>query len=220
MTFGRARNDIANSFISILKKVLVDHPNITGKICWSDSCVPQNRNSHISQAILKFLSQVETINTITMRYSVSGHSSVEEVDNMHKQIEDRMQVAEFYSPISFLRILLKVNRNQPYHIIQMRNEDFMDYQNSAKIFRFNLIPYSKVAQFRFPKANLHQVGFKHSRGDREFQFVNIGKRSIRETSKKMSCQFNFISIQIKFLNLVSNVLIKTFPLQNKLILLL
>ena len=126
-TSGKAGNDIASSFISVLKKVLVDHTNITDIIYWSDSCVSQNRIFHISQAILEFLLQVETINTVTVKYSLSEHSCLQEVDNMHKQIEDARQVAELYSPTSFLRILQKVNRNQPYRVIQMRKEDSLVY---------------------------------------------------------------------------------------------
>ena len=63
---GRAGNDIASAFIQILKKVGNDHPNITKIICWSDSCVPQNRNSHISEAILDFLYAQEEIDEINM----------------------------------------------------------------------------------------------------------------------------------------------------------
>ena len=124
---GRAGNDIASAFIQILKKVGNDHPNITKITCWSDSCVPQNRNSHISQAILEFLYTQEQIDEINMKYSLAGHSCVQEVDNMHQQIEVAMRVAEFYSPISFLRVLLKVNRIRPYHVIQMKKNDFKDY---------------------------------------------------------------------------------------------
>ena len=97
---GRAGNDIASAFIQILKKVANDHPDTT-LICWSDSCVPQNRNSHISQAILEFLYSQEQITEITMKYSLAGHSCVQEVDNMHQQIELAMRVAEF----SFTNIL-------------------------------------------------------------------------------------------------------------------
>ena len=107
---GRAGNDIASYFIRILTKVSEDHPNVKSLICWSDSCVPQNRNSHITQALLEFLSKSNQIEDITMKYSIAGHSCVQEVDNMHQQIEVAMRVAEFYSPISFLRVLLKVNR--------------------------------------------------------------------------------------------------------------
>ena len=110
---------------------------------------------------------------------------------MHKQIEDAMQVVEFYYPILLLCILLKVNGNEPYRVIQMRKEDFMYYEKSVKMLRFNLIPYSKVAQLQFAKPNLQQVGFKLSHGDKEFQIVNIGKKV--NTRNK---QENVISIQL------------------------
>ena len=110
---------------------------------------------------------------------------------MHKQIEDAMQVVEFYYPISLLCILLKVNGNEPYRVIQMRKENFMYYEKSAKMLRFNLIPYSKVAQLQFAKPNLQHVGFKLSHGDKEFQIVNIGKKV--NTRNK---QENVISIQL------------------------
>ena len=54
-----------------------------------------------------------------MKYSLVWHSCMQEVDNMHKQIEDAMQVSEFYSPIWFLRMLLKVNWKKPYGVIEM-----------------------------------------------------------------------------------------------------
>ena len=73
----------------------------------------------------------------------------------------------------------------------MRKEHFMDYQNSVKILRLNSILYSKVAQLRFAKINLDQVGFKLSDGDTEFQFVNIGKND--NTQNK---QENVILIQL------------------------
>ena len=108
-----------------------------------------------------------------MKYSLPGHSCVQEVDNMHKQIEDAMQVAEFYSPISFLRLLLKVNRQAPYRVIQMVENNFKDYMNSSKLLQFNLVPYQKVFQLTFSQ-NLHRVEFKLSHGDKEFLSVNIG----------------------------------------------
>ena len=96
---GRAGNDIASAFICILNKIASDEPHINNIICWSNSCVPQNRNSHILQAILE-----------SPEYSLAGHLCVQEVDIMHKQIEDAMQVSEFYLPISFLRMLFNVNQ--------------------------------------------------------------------------------------------------------------
>ena len=179
---GRAGNDIASSFISILKKISIDEPDVTHIICWSDSCVPQNRNSHISQAILEFLHQQEKITSIIMKYSLTGHSCVQEVDNMHKKIEDAMKVAEFYSPLSLLRVLLNVNRNIPYRIIQMKKPDFKNYHLSSKLLLFSKVPYTKVCQLKFGKDNLHTIEYKQSHSDKSFTMVNIGhkrKRSVR-----------------------------------------
>ena len=51
----------------------------------------------------------------------SFHSCVQEVDNMHNKIEDALKnVAEFYSPISLLSVLLDDNRKLPYRAIQMK----------------------------------------------------------------------------------------------------
>ena len=55
---------------------------------------------------------------------------------MHEEIEVEMRVTEFYSPLSFLGILLKANRNRPYRVIQMKSEDFKGFQNSLKILQF------------------------------------------------------------------------------------
>ena len=184
---GRAGNDIASAFISILKKISIDEPHVTNLICWSDSCVPQNRNSHISQAILEFLYQQEKISSIIMKYSIAGHSGVQEVDNMHKQIEDAMKVAEFYSPVSFLRLLLNVNRNIPYRVIQLNKVDFKDYQSSSKMRMFSRVPYTKVCQLKFDKENLHIIEYKQSHSDENFTTVNIGhekKKSIRAVKKQ------------------------------------
>ena len=96
---GRAGNDIGSTFIQILNKVVADHPIETEMICWSDSCVPQIRNFHISRAILEYLSKQSKINVLTMKYSLAGHSCIQEVDKMHQEIEVAMTVTEFFSPL-------------------------------------------------------------------------------------------------------------------------
>lgn len=40
---GKCANDIAKTVINILQ-VLLDDPNATSIITWSDNCVPQKRN--------------------------------------------------------------------------------------------------------------------------------------------------------------------------------
>lgn len=80
-------------------------------------------------AVADFMSKNTRIEKITMKYSTPGHSAVQEVDNMHSNIEKAMARAEFFSPLSFVRVLLKANRNNPYTVIQMKREDFKDFQS-------------------------------------------------------------------------------------------
>jgi len=95
---------------------------------------------------------------------------------MHQQIEVAMRVTEFYSPISFLKVLLKVNRKQPFKVIQMKKENFKDYQNSSKMLQFSKIPYSKLCQLSFNSEDLHTIRFKLSHSDESFKQEYIRKR--------------------------------------------
>lgn len=59
-TAGRTGNDIASALVKILETVIEEN-NISELVTWSDSCVPQNRNSIISNAILHFLKEHEDL---------------------------------------------------------------------------------------------------------------------------------------------------------------
>ena len=139
-----------------------------------------------------------------MKYSITGHSCVQEVDNMHKQIEDVMQ--EFYSPISFLRLLLKANRKDPYRVIQMEELNFKDFMISAKLLHYNLVPYQKLLQLKFEQQNLHELKFKFSQGDTEFQTINIGRHASAARRSKTASVVRY-PVQVmeeKEINIVSS----------------
>ena len=185
LTSGRAGNDLASAFIAILKRVIEDHPNEKHLVCWSDSCVPQNMNSHMSHAIIHFLSENETVDPIMLKYSLPGHSCVQEVENMHKNIDDSMKCAEFYSPLGFLRLILKVDRIPPYKVIQMSQKYFKDYANCAKMLKYNTIPFTKVFQLKFVRSDSFIVQFKLSHRDIEFIAASIGNnRNSRQSIQR------------------------------------
>lgn len=158
---GRGGNDIASALIKILEEVLLDHPNTNRIVTWSDSCVPQNRNSIMSFAMADFLKRHPQIDKITMKFSTPGHSAVQEVDNMHSHIEKAMAASEFFSPLSLVRVLLGVSRKQKYNVIQMTHNDFNDYHACAKLFKYKQIPYSDVAQLVFEQCP-YTIAYKTS----------------------------------------------------------
>ncbi|KAF2899463.1 hypothetical protein ILUMI_06713, partial [Ignelater luminosus] len=84
---GRKSSDLASALYKILQNVIEDHPNLEETILWSDSCVPQNRNSIMSFAVQSFLKLHPNLRKITMTYFTPGHSRVQEVESVHSSTE-------------------------------------------------------------------------------------------------------------------------------------
>jgi len=82
---GRAGNDMASAVLKVIETIFEQNPTKTNIITWSDSCVPQNRNSIMTSAMLSFLLKNPTIESINMKFSTPGHSGVQVVDNVHSQ---------------------------------------------------------------------------------------------------------------------------------------
>lgn len=169
-TAGRTGNDIASALIRILERVFEEN-DITNLITWSDSCVPQNRNSVMSFAISDFMQRHPHIESITMKFSIAGHSACQEVDNAHSAIERHLKINEFFSPIALIRLLKSVNRKKPFIIMQMRQADYKNYHDLSKKLEYKNIPFSKVQILRFTQSRFHvefSLGFST-----EFKEVSI-----------------------------------------------
>lgn len=176
---GLAGNDIASAVVKLLTKICNNYTDAVDIILWSDSCVPQNRNSIISYALGEFLQKNCKIKSITLKYSTPGHSCIQEVENIHSNIEKVLELTEVWSPVSLLRVLLVANKKHPYEIIQMKREDFYDFQSLAKTFGYNSVPYTKVAQLRIQRQDIFSIEFKLSHSNCQ----NWTKRIISQEKK-------------------------------------
>ena len=175
-TSGREGNDVASSLLRILEHVVTSNPDIKRIITWSDSCVPQNKNAFMSTAVMYFLKTHPQIQSVEMKYSLPGHSAVQEVDQVHSALEKSFAIAEFYSPLSLVNVILKTNRHNPYKVIQMRDFHFLDFKkffNNA--YEFKVVPFTKVSALQFLQGST-VVGFKTSHADAEYIKVDVLKR--------------------------------------------
>lgn len=114
---GRSGNDIASAVYHILNKIYSQNPTITRITTWSDSCVPQNRNSIMSSAMISFLLNNPGIQHIIMKFSTPGHSGIQSVDNTHSQIQKYFKNIEVWSPLTLFPAMLKVNYKNPFDLI-------------------------------------------------------------------------------------------------------
>ncbi|GBM93308.1 hypothetical protein AVEN_99994-1 [Araneus ventricosus] len=181
---GRAANDIANAFHKILT-VLAEENDINELITWSDSCVPQNRNSIISNSVLHFLKDNPRVKSVTMKYSLPGHSFVQEVDSFHSNIEKTMNKTDLYSPIGLIVILRQVNPRHPYHVIQMRPDDFKDFQATSNILNYKIVPFTSFQVLKFSRT-LYTVNFRTSHDNLELENsanINFAETYMRDSEK-------------------------------------
>lgn len=185
-TSGREGNDIASSLVKILEQTVERFPEAEDIITWSDSCVPQNRNSFMSTAVYSFLEMHPNIKSVEMKYSLPGHSVVQEVDQVHSALEKSFEISEFYSPLSLLNVIIKTNRHNPYKVIQMRDGFFINYKQYCQIMHeFSLVPFSKVAALRFEQGS-YNLGYKLSHADKQFTQICVVRRATALRKNKNS----------------------------------
>ena len=177
-TAGRGANEIASALSVILKTVLEDHPSVTSFILWSDSCVPQNRNSIMTLALKTFMKNHTNIQKIEQKYCTPGHSSIQEVDNIHSHLEKGLKVAEVYSPVSLLRVMTNI-RPRLSRYIQLTRDQFYNFQNAAAQLKFSTVPYSKVKHLQYSRKKKFHVNFKMCFADAVFTEVSIRGQTTR-----------------------------------------
>lgn len=160
---------------------------------WSDSCVPQNRNSILALALKQFMVDFKHIEEISQKFSEPGHGLVQEVDNLHSQIEKRLKGMEIFSPLSLIRALKTVNQRKPLQILQMNIKDFKDYQTaSKKIIEFKNVPFASVKYLKYLRDKPSIVFYKLTHdGD-----LNKARLSSTQTRSKSVRMFHYPEIKV------------------------
>ena len=183
---GRSGNDIASALVAILHKIVQDNPLVTELVLWSDSCVPQNKNSLMSSALILFMQDHPTIKVIVQKFCEPGHSDIQEIDNIHSQIESGMQNCEIYSPVGLLRVLRTLPRRKPMTVLQLKKNDMKDYQATSKGYKFATIPYTKVKTILYLAEQPYKIQYKKkfSTGDWIKEDIRFDKKTRK--SKKMN----------------------------------
>lgn len=100
---GTKWNYLASALFKISSQVAIEY-EFTDLVLWSDSCVPQKRNSFIACAVQNFFHGI---------HSVPGNFCIQEVDNNHSLIEKEMKSKKCCSPLGVTQILKGVNHSHP-----------------------------------------------------------------------------------------------------------
>lgn len=197
-TAGRGGNEICSALLVILKAILADKPDTESFVLWSDSCVPQNRNAMMTFGLKKFMSDNPTIKSISQKYCTPGHSSIQEVDNIHSHIEKALRLTEIYSPVSLLRIMTQI-RPRNSKVIQLKDTDFLNFRQASISLKFSGIPYTKVKHLSYSSNKPFHVQYKTSFTDNGFTETPLQRQTTRNKSKRVENISTVIFTQTKAL---------------------
>jgi len=186
---GRGANHLSSALIAVLTCIVHEHSEIHNIILWSDSCIPQNRNSIMSTALLDFMKKHPNIIITEQKFCEPGHSCIQEVDNVHSQNEKRLRILEVFSPVSLIRALRNTNKRSPFTIIELTSEDFQDYQHAAKQLNFHSlpVPYSKVRHIMSRKSSAGSNSSKSENNSTDTE-LTLNKRGLIQLQYLMFVQ--------------------------------
>lgn len=95
----------ATFFVDYVTRLLDDDPKDV--VIFTDGCTAQNRNSVVSNALLR-LAMARNV-TITQKYLEKGHTQME-VDSVHSIIERKMKNREIFLPSQYATITREARR--------------------------------------------------------------------------------------------------------------
>jgi hypothetical protein len=178
-TCGRTGSDIASALVAILNEILSKYNSIENLTLWSDSCIGQNKNSLITYALTHLIKNYPNLKEVILKFSVPGHGCVQEVDNIHSLIEKSFRNEEIFSLEKVCDLIKNAKRKNPLTVIELKKDDFKDYQTCAKLFNYKSIPFTKIFQLKITQ-NLFEIEFRSS-PDSNFITANI--RNYERSSK-------------------------------------
>ena len=174
ITAGWFANDLASAIIHLLTHITSNQPDARHIIRWPASCAAQNRDKILAYALQLFIQKSPAITTITHRYWEPGHSTIQNVDKLHSNIEGGLKHTEMHSPVTLVKLLCKITpQGQPIYIHQMKAAEFFDYYALATDgIGFDSARFSTMRETAYTSASIKDVTVKQQRfGDPQTYIV-------------------------------------------------
>ncbi|KAM4560531.1 NLR family CARD domain-containing protein 3-like [Odontesthes bonariensis] len=115
----------ASEFVSCIVHFLKSQASYTEFVLWSDGCGYQNRNLVLSNALLKFATEMKK--TVTQKYLERGHTQME-CDSVHSVIERKMRDRDVHVPAEYAAVIRGArSRPFPYDVQYVDHSFFQDF---------------------------------------------------------------------------------------------
>lgn len=163
-------------------------------ILWSDSCGGQNRNIKITLLIKSILEAHPTLEKVTMRFLISGHSYLPN-DSEFGDVECALKLQQrLYTPEDYINVMKSCRRRNKMTVTRMMVKDFVGTSaiekiivNRKKDVEDNPVSWLKTREISLTKDKPYNLTLNRIfRG--ESQIVDLTKKSPGRKRKSSSFQ--------------------------------
>jgi hypothetical protein len=185
---GLEASIFATMMVDYLHNIIQRKPTVRNISIYSDGCGYQNRNTTVSNAILKFAIDQQV--TITQNYLEKGHTQME-VDSVHHTIEMKLKKREIYLPTDYINVCKDARSKNPYRVKYLNFSCFSDY-SSLKYYTSIRPGYKKgdptVTDIRCLKYNPDStIQYKINYDD---QWINLPNKNRKEHNYTIKNLYN------------------------------
>lgn len=125
----------------ILQKIT---PAVKHLILWSDSCGGQNHSISLVLMLVHILQNHETLQSITIRYLLSGHSFLPN-DSEFGDVEQALKVQQrLYTDIDYINVMKECRRKNKFVVNKKNSEDMVSVQQLLKCITNRKVDSKKV----------------------------------------------------------------------------
>jgi len=121
---GLEASVFATMVLDYLSNMIENTPTLCNISLFSDGCGYQNRNTILSNALLKFA--IDQNVTVTQNFLEKGHTQME-VDSVHHTIEMKLKKREIHLPTDYINVCKDARIKIPYRVKYLEFSCFNDY---------------------------------------------------------------------------------------------
>lgn len=143
---------------------------------WSDNCGGQNKNKIIFSFYIWIAQKLHV--DISHKFLEKGHTQ-NEGDSVHALIEKCKKNKRIYTPMEWYSVIRNAKKTEPlYDVIEMENEDFLDFKQFASITNWTKntknekVSLSKIKQIKVSKDQNYIFFYKHQFDD-DFKEIKV-----------------------------------------------
>lgn len=178
---GRGSSEIATCLYKVLEEYITNQ-SASRIVLFSDGCYAQNKNTVLPAMFLYTINKYPSLKEISIKYFETNHGQ-SEGDAAHSAISTAMSTAgNLYIPPQLHPIISLARRKQPYRVIPLNFNDFLDFKSFSKELRIltiretdkgNNIKWTNIMEIMVTREYPTKIFFKNSHLENDYDSISL-----------------------------------------------